>query len=494
MLTAERAAAVAALKSQHAAAEAEQAQLAAERDALRRERDWLQQSRSFRLGEALRSDPPTGWRARLLSGAVRSLLAQPDDARPAFAPPPRAPAPPEPATPAKPAPINPAVRHAAFDKEFAQFKARTLTGAHSHFVVNYGGTTFIQGIRANRPIRLTQSFARLGVPVLFNFHRWRDVEPIPHYEQNLVFQSPVDLTPRLVKEITAQPLGATRGVLIVSYPHPSVVELIHRANANGWATIYDCRDDWEEFEKVGMAKWYRRSLEEFTLNHCDVTCCVSRPLVAKLRSWNPTRDVRLSPNAYDPDFLAPAYERRPVSPPKIGYFGHLTPQWFAWDDLIEVMNARPNYRFEIIGHGAPADLKLPTNAALLGPKSHPEICAIAAEWSVGVIPFKNGPLADGVDPIKIYEYFGLGLPVVSFQMPQIADYPATRTVTTPAEFAAALDAAVAKPPDRETLAAYVQHNTWDDRARQILAWADEIYARPSVIKTFNPAFTGAARL
>ena len=39
----------------------------------------------------------------------------------------------------------------------------------------------------------------------------------------------------------------------------------------------------------------------------------------------------------------------------------------------------------------------------MGPKTHPEINVIAAEWSVAIIPFKTGLLSDAVDPIKIYE-------------------------------------------------------------------------------------------
>jgi hypothetical protein len=59
-------------------------------------------------------------------------------------------------------------------------------------------------------------------------------------------------------------------------------------------------------------------------------------------------------------------------------------------------------------------------------------------WSTAVIPFRMGPLADGVDPIKIYEYLAFGLPVVSFRMPQISDYPYTITVDSVGAFCDAL--------------------------------------------------------
>ncbi len=380
-----------------------------------------------------------------------------------------------------------AARNREFERDFNQFTERVEKNDASHLVINFGGTTYIQELRANRPIRLTRSFATMGVPVLFNFHRWRETEHIPPYDDGLVFQSPIDKTPGLLEGLFPRDLGRTRGVFVVSYPHPGVCKLINLANVNGWATLYDCRDDWEEFEKVGMAKWYRPAVEKYVVNNCDMTCCVSRPLQAKLSEFTTTRQVLLSPNAFDPAFVADGYVHRPTEQVKVGYFGHLTPKWFDWEGLCDVMRQRPNYRFEIIGHGAPDKIDLPANARLLGPKVHDEICKIAAQWNVAIIPFRVGRLSDGVDPIKIYEYFGLGLPVVSFRMPQIADYPCTTTVETPRAFAEALDRAVEHPCDPAVFAEFLQHNTWDHRARQMLEWADRILERDVFEKTLRCA-------
>ncbi|MBN2559395.1 MAG: methyltransferase domain-containing protein [Phycisphaerae bacterium] len=378
-----------------------------------------------------------------------------------------------------------AERHKRFLQDFGKFVSRVSAGHSSHVVVMFSGTTYIQDIRANRPIRLTQSLAQMGTLVLFNFHRWREADHVPAYDGGLVFQSPVDKTPDLVEQLLHCDLGRARGVLVVSYPHPSVCRLINLVNAGGWATIYDARDDWEAFEKVGMAEWYRPAVERFVVNNCDATCCVSRPLQAKLSGFTATRPVLLLPNAYDPAFLAEGYHRRPGAQVRVGYFGHLTDRWFDWESLAWIIAQRPGYRFEIIGHGAPETLDLPPNASLLGPKTHAEICQIAAKWHAGIIPFRVGPLADGVDPIKIYEYFGLGLPVVSFRMPQIADYPYTTTVDTREAFAEALDRAVKCKCDEKVLADFLEQNTWDTRARQLLRWADEAVDRAPPEKTFH---------
>ncbi|MBU0617484.1 MAG: methyltransferase domain-containing protein, partial [Planctomycetes bacterium] len=308
--------------------------------------------------------------------------------------------------------VDVVARHHRLRDDFARFADHVVESGATHVVVMFGGTTYIQNVRGNRPIRMTRALQRMNVPVLFNFHRGRETDHIPPYAGGLVFQSPIDRTTEFVEELVSRDLGRTRGVFVASYPHSAVCRLVNLANANGWATIYDCRDDWEEFHKVGMAKWYKPAAERFVLNNCDMTCCVARPLREKLKRLSGTRPVRLSPNAYDPAFVDTRYRRHPGTQVKIGYFGHLSESWFDWDSLRWIARQRPDYAFEIIGHSAPKNNELPQNVVLLGPKTPPEICGLAAEWHVGIITFRMGSLADAVDPIKIYEYFGLGLPVV----------------------------------------------------------------------------------
>ena len=104
----------------------------------------------------------------------------------------------------------------------------------------------------------------------------------------------------------------------------------------------------------------------------------------------------------------------------------------------------------------------------MGPKNHPQINEIAAEWKVAIIPFKPGLLADAVDPIKIYEYMALNLPTVSFRMPQIDSYPYTITVDNNEDFAVALDEFVRYRPKKGALKKWLATNTWGDRVDDLL--------------------------
>lgn len=354
-----------------------------------------------------------------------------------------------------------------FHIEFDQFIQDLERSKSNELVFMFSGTTYVQDVRANRPIRLTRELRKRGIPVIFNYHRWRRTDEHPPYKGDLLFQIPIDVTKQFMAKLSTLKTNKKK-IFIVSYPHPTIPKILNRFKINGWINLYDARDDWEEFEKVGQAKWYKSSVEKYIVRNCDHVTAVSKPLATKLDHYEPMNPVHVVPNALSPNFLSQSYKWKGSSKVKVGYFGHLTPSWFDWDSLIEIAKNRPKFQFEIIGHSAPDDLQLPSNIDLMGPKTHPEINVIAAEWSVAIIPFKTGLLSDAVDPIKIYEYMALDLPTVSFRMPQIDDYPATITVGNVEDFLIALDEFSIYRPKKGSLNKWLSNNTWGDRVEYML--------------------------
>ena len=359
-----------------------------------------------------------------------------------------------------------------FHLDFNRFMHDVEHCDSKEIVFMFSGTTYVQDVRANRPIRLTRELMKRGIPVIFNYHRWRRTDEHPEYAGDLLFQIPIDVTKQFMAKI-AKIKTSKKKIFVVSYPHPIIPKILNRFKVNGWMNLYDARDDWEEFQKVGQAKWYNSGIEKYIVRNCDHVTAVSWPLGKKLDAYDPLSPVQIVPNALSPNFLSQGYKWKGSSKVKIGYFGHLTSSWFDWDSLIEIANMRPDYHFEIIGHSAPEDLELPSNIDLMGPKTHPEINIIAAEWKVAIIPFKPGLLADAVDPIKIYEYMALDLPTVSFRMPQIDSYPYTITVETNEEFGFALDEFVRYRPKKGALKRWLANNTWGDRIDDMLRLSNQ---------------------
>lgn len=356
-------------------------------------------------------------------------------------------------------------------RRFEAFLDNVRASKAERFVFMFSGTTYIQELRANRPIRLTRVMLEQDVPVFFSYHGLLSAD-LPADDNPNLFQCPVEHTETLLGAIAELDLGAKKKLMVVAYPHPMIPRTLGQFTSNNWSTIYDCRDEWEAFHNVGQASWYSGPVERFVVNHCDETFCVSGSLVEKMRSYSGGNPVALSANALDIGFERRVKEPVSVDRVTIGYFGHLSAAWFDWESLAEIARRTPEYRYEIIGHLGPSTVDIPENIHLLGPKLHAEICEIARSWSVGIIPFRVGPLSDGVDPIKIYEYFALQLPVVSFRMPQIDEYVHTRTVVTVDDFVVALEDAVKTPHSPQEFLDFLKGNRWQDRVAQFFDSAD----------------------
>lgn len=346
-----------------------------------------------------------------------------------------------------------------------------------HFILMFSGTPPVENFQGNRPVRLTKEFIGLQIPVLFSYWRWNTKEAIPSSKNNILFQSPIDLTIKYFDEIAKNTLNGIDKIFIISFPHESCIPMIKKLRNSGWKFIYDVRDDWEEFKKVGQAEWYNKNIEQQIIADSDIVYAVSRPLISKLEKFTLNKKILLSPNALDYCFYSNAPFR---TAPRdgdiiIGYIGHLTDAWFDWNAILKIAVDHPEWKIELIGHSIPKYIQLPNNIKYLGKKTHDEIIRSTGSWRVAIIPFKISTLSDGVDPIKVYEYLALGIPVVSFRMPQINSYPYVFIANNIKEFNECIEKALGIHIDRTIIDKFLRQNLWIHRATQFINWESESY-------------------
>lgn len=230
----------------------------------------------------------------------------------------------------------------------------------------------------------------------------------------------------------------------------------NRLQDGGWKTVYEIRDDMEEFNRVGFSKWYRPSLEVRFAKQADGILATAPRLAERISVLSGRKDVVRIPNA-GPDWTIDEAEfMRSVESfsnnrtrPIVGYLGHMTAAWFDWQNLIEVAKSNPQFKFEIIGPGVPEDLYLPSNMVALGKKTHEECISIVKHWRVGLIPFIKSRLTYGVDPNKVYEYIAFGLQTVSAPMGDVETMPGVHVYQGLEEFNLHLREAMAFVPDEE---------------------------------------------
>lgn len=323
----------------------------------------------------------------------------------------------------------------AIDQKIRKAIDRVLAQAKKsqQLVIVYTGTKRIgEANRANRSMMFARLLESMQIPTIYTY-AISPGETRFDADSDFLVQVPLEQFAKHSTTIIAD-ADVENKILIGSLPDAELCRLIGLAKYMGWKTVYECRDDWEEFAAVGSTKWYEDNFEQFAVSHCTKTFCVSPALQRKMQLFTDEPEkVLLSPNGTTIDFVnhSKIYRTRrqkegTPQPPIIGYFGHLTDHWFDWQALCQTAQHLPDIRFEVIGFDF-ADRDVPANMHYLGSKTHEEIIAIANRWAIGLIPFKSGRLARSVDPIKIYEYLSLGLITVTTPMGAVNTYPLTFT-------------------------------------------------------------------
>jgi glycosyltransferase involved in cell wall biosynthesis len=340
------------------------------------------------------------------------------------------------------------------------------------FVLVISGTSCDES-NGQRPTQLARAFQRLGAKVLFAYFRWPGDPISPEFPLgDGLFAIPLDLLlghTNLITEIAS----ATSRLALVEFPYPPLFEVLCSVKTHGWALFYDVLDDWPAFHRSGEAPWFERWL----IREADEVCAVSPRLVEQIRQRG-ARIARLLGNAARSDL---SLDDSPVVAPRgeltIGYFGYLSAAWFDWELIHELAVLRPAWAFHIVGYGEPAGLRLPANVHLLGRQPSTTLGSIARSWDVGIVPFREGDVARSADPIKIYEYLALGLPVVTRA---VSPPPGADRFVVCAEscvdFIAALESAH-RLGDSASRRALARALTWESRAKAILSAADSSWSR-----------------
>jgi len=344
-------------------------------------------------------------------------------------------------------------------------------GIHD-LVLFVSGVKFVEN-EGQRGTQMARELLASGSAVVMTYFRWprEQSDPVPVSQESRVFQLPLDLMDRCRNTILSfDPGPPMRRTCIIEFPHPEAFQLVNELNAAGWHTVYDIIDDWEEFHDKGAAPWYEPAVEDYLcLNAGSLTAVVPK-LVEKFRGRTAGREIHLVPNGVSPasfDMELPPVpqERGDLT---VGYFGYLSTAWFDWDLLLDTAESRPTWQFHIIGYGDHPGREIPPNLHMHGKVDHERLHSYACSWDVGIVPFKESDLSRGADPIKVYEYLSMGLPVVVTGIPHLRDYPGVRVAGPGDDFAQVLEEAASASFPSEDVSVFHESCTWHRRALALL--------------------------
>ena len=282
---------------------------------------------------------------------------------------------------------------------------------------------------------------------------------------------------------------------ILQFPHWRQIGLGLREQL-GARLVYDCMDDWQNWTAEPRISDFNLAEERALSRDADVLVVTSQEFYERQQAagLHPV----LARNAADFDFFASPRANELLSDvpkPIIGYYGAIA-DWFDRDLVTYLAESRPDYSFVLIGGVHKVDvsrLEALPNVRFYGEKNYREIPLYLAHFDVALIPFVLNKLTKGVDPVKMYEYFSQGKPVVATDMAELgASTDLLYIGRTREEFLAHIDTALDEKnrPHAEKLRqsriAFAAANTWGARVDAIDTAIRESFGTVSIlIVTYN---------
>lgn len=244
--------------------------------------------------------------------------------------------------------------------------------------------------------------------------------------------------------------------------------------------IYYCVDEHASFKGVDAGR-FRTWDRELTAGADHVFCSADRLFDAK-KALNPR--THYMPHGVNWTLFSQALAKaaaRGTDPvlrdlrrkgPVLLFFGHVSYDWVDTNLLRYVASQRPDWQLALVGRNslAPDEFAGISTIHLLGERAYEDLPEACRHASIGIIPFVRSELTEACNPLKLYEYFAAGLPVVSTDIPEVRRYRDTALIAeTPSGFVTACDKAlqIDRAAYSPRVSALVRDHDWDRRVEHI---------------------------
>jgi glycosyltransferase involved in cell wall biosynthesis len=248
--------------------------------------------------------------------------------------------------------------------------------------------------------------------------------------------------------------------------------------------LYHCSDD---YTRQSTFPTSFRELERDLITCCDLVICTSEALRQAKAHLHP-HTYAVANGAQVVHFArtqAPntpvAQELRDLPRPIVGYIGNVF-QWLDQEMIAYAARERSEWSFVFVGPITTDvnQLQVLLNVHFLGPRPYDDLPSYLKGFDVTTVPFIFHDVTLRASPIKFYEYLASGVPLVASRLPDFESFAhLVGLVTTPDEFVAALEDAIAHDTleKRQARMAEAQNHSWEARFAQIDRLIEEALAQ-----------------
>ncbi len=164
----------------------------------------------------------------------------------------------------------------------------------------------------------------------------------------------------------------------------------------------------------------------------------------------------------------------------LGFYGALE----YWIDLELIEKIAASNLYDIVLIGPVLDdrfrqLERFSNVRMLGHQPYEALPKLVEEIDLFMLPFRVTELTKSVSPVKLYEHFATGKPVVSTALPECMRYD-TVVVMHHENWREAIEAAIEKIGDKAYIARarrYAHENSWERKAKMIASRLQKLIAK-----------------
>ncbi|MDP2178386.1 MAG: glycosyltransferase [Methylophilaceae bacterium] len=256
--------------------------------------------------------------------------------------------------------------------------------------------------------------------------------------------------------------------------------------------VYDCMDHHEGF---GNNPESLMQLEKQLLSEAELTITTSTWLDDAITLHAKHRALIRNAGEYEHFAKMPdSINRDPQGRRIIGYYGAIA-EWFDLDLVESVARQHPNCSVLLVGAdtvNARSRLAKLHNVTFTGEVPYSELPHYLHGFDVCLLPFKVIPLTLATNPVKAYEYLGAGKPIVTVDLPEMAQFDGlVYTAAGIDAFLAAVSKVLSEPePDSlvQQRKAFAEGQSWQHRAEALIQHAESAARDPKVsviVVTFN---------